>query len=267
MNIIGMAFRFRDAVTAFAGRARGFYYAVMLMGHACPDCGGRLMMIREGPCRCRACGRELDPTIAFQRCSACGGKPVLRIRRYTCKQCGTDVPSRFLFDGLIFDREYFREKMTESRQRRAERLETVRRMLAEARSLPLDSTGPIDLGAVPGLKEALDGLVGGVEWQPGPELAGGFDLKRYQRHIEAHTDTIPTRLSEMPALGEDARRDLIWRFIAVIFMAHQGLIDIWQDGQDIMVMRRETNREGQGLPGELEAAHGVEGPICGAQAW
>ncbi|GAI75406.1 unnamed protein product, partial [marine sediment metagenome] len=77
MDIIGMAFRFRDAVTAFADRARRFYHSVMLMGHACPDCGGRLAMIREGLCRCRACERELDPTTTFQRCSACGGELLL----------------------------------------------------------------------------------------------------------------------------------------------------------------------------------------------
>ena len=218
-----MAFRFRDAVTAFADRARRFYYAVMLMGQACPDCGGRLMMIREGTCRCRACERELDPTVAFQRCSACGGTPVLRIRRYICKQCGADIPSRFLFEGLVFGADYFRQKMTESRQRSKVRLEAVRRMLAETRSMALEHVGPIELDAVPGLKGALNGLVGGLERGPPPELASGFDLKRYQRHIQAHLGSIPLSLCEIPLLGEDARRDLIWRFIAIIFMAHQGL--------------------------------------------
>ena len=29
------------------------------------------------------------------------------------------------------------------------------------------------------------------------------------------------------------RKDFIWRFIAVIFLAHAGTIDIWQEGQAI----------------------------------
>jgi len=266
MNIIGMAFRFRDAVTAFAERARRFYHSVMLMGQACPGCGGRLAMIREGLCRCHACDCELDPTIAFQRCSECGGEPELKIRRYSCKQCGAHVPSRFLFNGLVLDADYFRKKMVESRQRKADRLETVRRMLAETRSLPLGHADPIQLDTVPGLKEALDGLIGGLEWQTRPDLAGGFDLKRYQRHIQAHLGTVPLSLSEVPLLGEDARKDLIWRFIAIVFMAHMGLIDIWQQDQDIMVMKRETNREGQDLSGDIEGVDGFEGSLGGAEA-
>jgi hypothetical protein len=38
-----------------------------------------------------------------------------------------------LFDGLVFDTDYFRQKMVESRQRKREQRERVRQMLAEIR--------------------------------------------------------------------------------------------------------------------------------------
>ncbi|KKK63595.1 hypothetical protein LCGC14_2992720, partial [marine sediment metagenome] len=84
MDIVRQAFRLVEVVTAFAGRARQLYYAVVLLGHSCPRCGGKLAMVAEGRCRCRSCGHGFDPTVAFQRCPACGGKLVLRVRRYQC---------------------------------------------------------------------------------------------------------------------------------------------------------------------------------------
>ena len=194
MDIIRLAFGLRDAVAGFAGKAKRFYYSVMLLGHACSRCGDSLAMVGEGRCRCRSCNHIFDATVAFQRCTACGGVPVLRIRRYSCKQCGADVPSRFLFDGLVFDADYFRTRMLEARQRSQVRLETVRKMLAATRSLPLEHVGPIQLHAVPGLEEALNGLVGGLELGHLPQLESGFDLQRYQRHIQAHLGMIPVSL-------------------------------------------------------------------------
>jgi len=49
-------------------------------------------------------------------------------------------------------------------------------------------------------------------------------------------------------------------------MAHSGIIDIWQDGQDIMVIKHETNREGCGVFGEFEEADGIEGSLGGIEA-
>jgi len=239
MNIIRWAFKLVSAAEKLVERARGLYYAVMLMGYACPQCRGRLGMIAEGRCRCEACGFSFDPTLLLQCCGACGGKLELRVRRYRCADCGADVASRFLFDGLVFDADYFRQKMTESRQRKRELRERVRKMLAESRSPALESV-PADLEAIPGLTEALNGLIGGttdpVRWQPG----AGFDLKRYQSHVEAHILDFPIGLDEIPSLTEDTRKDLIWRFVAIIFMAHAGLVDVWQKGSTIWVMRHEA---------------------------
>ena len=265
MDIVAWAFKLVGAVGRLADRTRQLYYAVMLLGHACPDCGGDLKMVREGLCRCRACGQELDPTVAFQLCGTCGGRLELCVRRYRCTDCGGDLASRFLFDGLAFDAEYFRQKMTESRHRRRELRERVRKMLAESRSPHLDVM-PADLGAIPGLVDALNGLVTGTDetalWQP----SASFDLRRYQTHVEAYIHDFPIGLDKIPSLTEDARKDLIWRFVAIIFMAHAGLVDVWQEGSTIWVIRHEADREGQDVPGDLEGVDGIEGPLGRAEA-
>ena len=98
-NIRAAATVLFEAVAAFAERARTFCYAVMLSGHPCPECGGDLVMLKEGLCRCEACAHTFDPTITFQRCDSCGGSLRLVVRRYQCQSCKVGVRSRFLFDG------------------------------------------------------------------------------------------------------------------------------------------------------------------------
>jgi hypothetical protein len=240
MDIVAHAFEMAEAVEAFRAKARGFFYSVMLLGLRCPKCSNSLDMTSEGQCRCRGCGKQFDPTVAFQRCSACGGMPVLRVRRYQCRGCGGEIPSMFLFEGLVFDREYFRQKMTESRQRRIELRERVLQMLAGTRSSDLVAD-QADLNSVPGLVEALNALVGGIEDRMVVDCRGRFDLKRYESHIQAHLQDDPVSLAEIPLLCESPRRDLIWRFIAVIFLAHAGMVDVWQEGQEIMVRRHEID--------------------------
>jgi hypothetical protein len=265
MDIIAWAFRLVGKVERLAERARKLYHAVMLMGHACPACGGKVAMAREGECECGSCHQVFDPTIAFQRCGTCGGRLELHIRRYRCSECGTRAESRFVFDGTVFNAEYFCVKMAESRQRKKAQRERVRQMLAECRSPDLSVTGA-ELSSVPGLVDALNCLVGGKSdtllWQP----AEGFDLRRYQSHIEAQLQDFPLSLGELPALAEDARKDRIWCFIAVIFMSHAGLLDVWQEGSTIWVMKHETHGEGQDILGDTEAVDGVEGTLGRVEA-
>jgi hypothetical protein len=264
MNIRTLALEMAEAVEAFMQKARMFFYSVMLIGHRCPSCNGSLTMESEADCRCVSCGKDLDPTATFQRCSACGGIPVLRVRRYQCTDCGGDIQSRFLFDGLVFDAEYFRQRMAESRERQQDQREQIRRILAESRSNTL-RLGHADLDSVPGLIDALNALTVGLGESTSAETRGGFDLHRYEGHIQAHIRDFPLRLAEIPPLADDARKDLIWRFIAVIFLAHMGIVTVWQDGVDIMVMKHEVNREGQGVSGEPESTDGVEGSVGGVE--
>jgi hypothetical protein len=257
MNIVTLAFDMAKVVEVFVQNARRFFYSVMLLGYRCPKCRGLLKIVAEGVCRCNRCGYELDPTVEFQRCSACGGTPVLRARRYKCKKCGSDIRSKFLFDGLVFDAGYFREKMVESRQRKKEKREQVRMMLAESRS-PAMSLDTADLASVPGLEDALNNLTAGLASSFEIESRTEFNLKRYEEHIKAHIQNIPVSLDEIPPLSRDnARKDLIWRFIAAIFLAHYGFVDLLQDGQEILVIKHETNREGQDVFGESEEADGI----------
>jgi len=264
-NIIELAFVLSDAVSRFAERVRWFFYTVMLSGHECPKCSGRLEMMQEGRARCSSCGHLFDPTVIFQRCAACGGKPKLVVRRYQCSECGSNIQSRFLFDGLVFNVDYFRQKMVESRQRKAEQRERVRQMLAESRSshIPL----PIaELDSVPGLVDVLNALTQGSDSHAFIQSTAEFNLKRYQAHIQAHLQPVPITLCEIPPLSENARKDKIWRFIALIFLAHDGVVDIWQEGLNIMVRKNEIDPEGQGVPGDLEANDGYERSVCRAEA-
>ena len=235
-----MAVRVTEAVAAYRDRVRRFYYDAMLLGHGCPKCRSGLTMVAEGRCQCRGCAYELDPTITFQRCPDCGGVPKLEVRRYRCGRCGAHISSRFLFDGLVFDAEYFRQKMAEHRERKSDQRARLQTRLIEDRSPALDA-GPADLDAVPGLAEALNSFVAGAQ----PEIQRlnreGFDLSRYESHVQAHLEPFPIGFDEIPPLSEDTRLDRVWRFIAIIFMAHAGLIEIQQEGLEIMVMHRETN--------------------------
>ena len=265
MNIIRQAFRLAAKVERFRKRARVFFYHVMLSGHACPKCGGKLAMVKEGLCRCRKCDQEFDPTVAFQTCSQCGGEPMLRVRRYQCSHCGSDVASKFLFDGLVFDLEYFRQKMAESRQRKTELRERVQQMLAESRSGAVQ-TGPVDLAAVPGLIEALNGLSAGIPPDFVITARNGFDLNRYQSHVAAHIQPFEVGFDEIPPLSENLRIDRVWRFIAIIFLAHAGVVDIRQDGLTIWVSRHETDTEGQGVPGNLADLDEFAGSVRGIES-
>lgn len=264
-RIIERALGLVQAASRYAERARLFFYTVVLAKHRCPACGGRLAMQYEGRCSCTSCGREFDPTIAFQTCPACGGQPRLQVRRYVCTSCSAEIGSRFLFDGLVFDATYFRQRMAEFRQRRRDLRERVRKMLADSRSGVVHPPAA-DLGSVPGLLTALDALTLLPDAVPTYESRQRFDLARYQKHVEAHLRALPISMGEIPPLSADVRMDRIGRFIAIIFLAHAGLIDIWQAGSEIMVMKREADRKGQELPGEPPEADGIEGPLGGAEA-
>jgi len=267
MSIIDLAFDIVKAVESFVEKAKRFFYSVMLLGYRCPECSGWLEMAGESKCKCTSCGNQFDPTIAFQRCSACGGVPLLRVSRYQCKNCHSDIRSKFLFDGLVFDTEYFRQKVAESRERKKEQRARVRQMLAECRSddLPL---GAVDLAGVPGLVDALNSLTAGLDTAFAIEPRDEFDLKRYEKHIQAHIQDFPLSLEEIPPLSrESARKDLIWRFIAVIFLAHACVVDIWQEREDIMVIKHETNRKRCDVLREPEEADGIQGSMGGIETW
>jgi len=265
MNIIKMALGLTESVQRLMERVRRFYYAVVLSRHDCPHCFGKLEMTTEGRCWCVRCERQFDPTIAFQRCSACDGKPELRVRRYVCDRCGQEIRSRFLFDGLVFDAAYFQQKMIESRQRKQERRERVRLMLAEGRSAHVELQ-PAELDGAGGLMEALNNMTAEVLEAHTPPSKAGFDLSRYEKHIQAHIGLISINMDEIPPLSEDTRIDRVWRFIAIIFLDHAGILDVWHESNTIMVIKHEANSEGSGIHRDHEDADGFERPVGRAEA-
>jgi ribosomal protein S27AE len=266
MSIVKLAFDMAEAVQVFVLKAKKFFYNVMLFGYRCPKCNDSLMMVAEGRCKCNLCQYEFDPTIEFQKCPNCGSIAVLRVRRYQCENCGSDIRSKFLFEGLVFDTEYFKGKMAESRQRKKEQRERIRQMLAESRSSTL-TLEAVDFDSVPGLWDTLNSLTMGLAESFEVESGNEFNLKQYEEHIQAHVQDFPLSLREIPQLNENTRKDLIWRFIAAIFLAHYGIVDLLQDGQDILVIKHEANREGQGVFGESEETDGIEGSVGRVEAW
>jgi hypothetical protein len=256
-EIVRLALELAQAVETFTAHARAYCYLVTLSGHVCPQCGGGLAMLGESRCQCVGCAYTFDPTVAFQACPDCGGGLRLRICRYRCRRCGRDVRSRFVFDGHVLDPAYFRVKMAESRERRQQRRAGLQELAAANRSnvVPLPA---IDLEALPGLAVALDGLL------PAPDIAAwlpilskGFDLPRYEAHLQAQLGAEAMRFDDLLPLDQNPRLDRIWRFVALIFMAHAGLLELEQQGVTILVIPRGNDNEGQGVSGEVEAVDGV----------
>jgi len=138
-------------------------------------------------------------------------------------------------------------------------------MLAECRSEPL-SPHSADLNSVPGLIEALNNLTEDLGTSVPVELKNQFDLSLYQKHITSHLTTQPTELADIPPIIEDQRLDLIWKFIAAIFLDHAGLVNLSQQGRAIWVIKID-DRERQDISGNTEEADGLEGPPCGTQTW
>jgi len=256
-EIIRRAFELAQAVETFVGHARDFYYEVMLSNTACPRCEGDLQMLRESYCRCASCGSAFDPTVAFQRCPDCEGRVRPRICRYRCVLCGADVRSRFVFDACVYDAEYFRERMAQSRQRKLERDAQAAEAVIQPRSAVLEpvSTG---LDEIPGLIEALNGLVADPMLAAlVPLAAKGFDLKRYEAHVQAHLGDAETEFDDIPPLEDNQRLDRIWRFITLIFMAHAGGLELRQDEADITVIRCGNDRKRSNILNELEVLDGI----------
>jgi len=138
--------------------------------------------------------------------------------------------------------------MAESRQRKQERSEKFKQKITEIRS-PAIEASPMDFEGVPGLIEALDGLTARENVFSIPGVQQRFDLNRYQRHIQAYLGDIEVCFEDIPPLEENARIDRIWRFIAMIFMAHEGVLEIEQEGREIMVSQIEVNGKRCGIPG------------------
>ena len=225
---------------------RAYYYEVLLSGHACPDCGGRLVMTGPGRASCEACHSSLDPTVEFQQSPCCGASLVFRRAHYACRQCGAPVPSRFLFDERLFDAAYFSGRMRESRERRRLEIEELRRRVAESRSGELLASDVPELDSIPGLADTLDSLSRSAFsfgetgcWDDDP-----FVMDAYREVIWRGVCEDAVLFSQLPALNGDPRRDRARRFMTLVFMEQEREVDLAQYGNDLLVMRHEADAEG-----------------------
>ena len=224
-------------IAHFKEQVKDFYFRVLLSQYECPECGGELAMIGPSQCAC-SCGNIFDPTLAFQQSACCGARLVRKIFHYACSKCNQTVQSRFLIDERIFDAAYFREMMRESRARSRRKREEVRRLLAGSRSGPISFMEGPCLESLPGLAAALDDFIG-TEMTDACAFApkAGFRMADYRNHILSLLGVGSRLFSDIAPLMDDCRRDKIWRFITLIFMAQDREVELTQYGKDILVGR------------------------------
>ena len=226
-------------VKSFKEQARQFYFEVILSSYSCPVCGGLLQMTDTSECSC-SCGKILDPTLTFQKSSCCSAKLTRKTFHYICSCCHKTVPSRFLFDEKIFDKQYFREMMRESRERSKSKKEQLKRLLADSRSNALTIVEDPNLESVPGLVEDLNALIQAESDEAGQwvfEEKPRFSMDDYRNHINSILNWDGISFSEIVPLIDDIRIDRIWRFITLVYMQQDQEVNLSQQGQDILVKR------------------------------
>jgi hypothetical protein len=145
-----------------------------------------------------------------------------------------------MFDEKVFDKHYFREMMRQSRERKQQKREVLRQLLASSRSDPLQLTEVPDLTVIPGLLEDLDTFI--QTEMPGlgdllPNDGSRFDMDRYRRHILSILGWSDLRFSAVASLLENTRQDRVWRFVTLVFMQQDGEIDMVQEASDLFIRR------------------------------
>jgi hypothetical protein len=128
--------------------------------------------------------------------------------------------------------------MRESRARAKRKREEVKRLLAGSRSGALLFMDEPSLESIPGLAEALNDFIG-TEVTGGCAFApkSGFRMGDYRAHILSILGVGSRLFSDIAPLLDDCRRDKIWRFVTLIFMAQDREVELTQYGRDILVGR------------------------------
>ena len=240
--LVGAMLNVQSRMSGFKERVRAYYFEVVLSAHQCLECGGRLRMTGQSQCSC-SCGKTFDPTLEFQRSGCCGASLLRRTFHYACSKCHEVFPSRFIFDEKVFDSGYFREMMRESRARAKQRREEIGRLLLEARSGTLPLLEEPSLESIHGLLEDLDLFVqqGTQDVPPcGFEPKQEFSMAQYRDHILSSLGWGAVSFSGIPAMSEESRRDRAWRFITLVFMQNDRMVDLIQEGDNIWVQRLQN---------------------------
>ena len=233
----------QERITLLTAHARQFFHEVIGIAYSCPHCAGRFQVTGPSQARCESCGVEFDLTLEFQRSPCCEARLKLRQRHYACTACGAVVPSRFLFEEALYDPEYFRKKMSESRERRRRRKEEILLFLAASHSQDLVITDSPNPHALTELSAELDQFIGEEPMVSLAEFVGTYSyrMEDYREIILSRLDGDGIRFAALPAIYEDPRLDSIRRFTTLIFMEHAREVWLEQRGEDIRVMPYETH--------------------------
>jgi hypothetical protein len=236
-SILAKIILVQNRVANFKARAKEYYFEVILSQYQCPECKGDLTMVDSFSCRCLN-GHTLDPTTAFQVSDCCGAALIRKTFHYTCSRCSKIVTSRFLFDERIFDKDYFREMMQESRSRYRRRREELRRLLAQSRSDTLRFLEEPVLDTLPGLTDDLDAFIGSRMASADVfSYKTAFSMAQYRGHILSVIGPGGRLFSSISPMSGDSRKDKAWRFITLLFMEQDREVTLTQYGQDLLVER------------------------------
>ena len=70
-----------------------------------------------------------------------------------------------------------------------------------------------------------------------PKNEQRFDMDQYRRHIRSVLGWSDLRFSTVTSLLEDTRQDRVWRFVTLVFMQHDGEVDMVQEANDLFIRR------------------------------
>jgi hypothetical protein len=207
--------------------SKGLYYQVMLFQKPCPLCKCfQLTMVEDGVAHCSDCGERFDATLAFQVCGRCQAVLTLKTFHYWCPKCQEPVRSLFRLESRVFDAGYFKERMKECRERKQESKEVFVSSMAEARSGVLELNDAPSLDSVPNLELDLNALLGqALSGSLPADVESHFDLERYRRHLLDLLECGNVRFDGISSLIDDRRKDRVFRFIAAIFLEHEGQLE------------------------------------------
>jgi hypothetical protein len=226
-------------VADYRDHARSLFYAVMLFQRECPSCGHTaLAMTSDSHSQCRHCQVECDPTVAFQTCPDCEQKLILKTHHYWCSRCRRPVRSLFCFDERVFNNDYFREMMRESRQRKREEVETLRQQLLGTRSCPYWHDAKPMLTDPATFQQDLERFLSPLTPSPLIEALSRpqFDLPAYRRHLLDRVQGCVVQFEGVSALVDNGRLDRVYRFITAVLLDHEGLLDLEQQADGTITL-------------------------------
>ena len=233
--LIGMN-QVENSLHAFKEHARLFYFDVLMSIHPCPHCGGKLRIVAASKAKCTTCSTILDPTLEFQRSPCCNAKLRQKTCHYICVKCSEYVPSMYLFDERLYTPEYFKEKMWESRERKRQRCEELRKILTGSRSNQLLLPEFPDDNVIEDLALDLNRLAEEVPYVTLEQfrMQSEFRMEEYRKIILSSLDGCAVRFSTLPTIETDQRLERARLFITLIFMEQDR--EVWLESQDNDIM-------------------------------